>query len=210
MSKTIFWDVDTQVDFILPYGKLYITGAEKILPNLDRLTRHARNHGFPIFGSVDNHNPNDVELSDNPDFQDTFPPHCLQGTTGQKKVPETRAQNPLWVDFEPAAPEQLTQKIQNHSGEILFHKRYFDVFSNPNVDPILNIVKPKQIVIYGVALDVCNAFAIEGFLKRKTAPLALVLDASQPILKKRGERLVKKWKTLGVGIVTTDKIVNKT
>ena len=30
--KTVFFDIDTQVDFMLPAGALYVPGAERMLP----------------------------------------------------------------------------------------------------------------------------------------------------------------------------------
>ncbi len=207
MSGTIFWDVDTQYDFIMPDGKLYITDAENILPNLERLTACARQQGIPIFGSVDFHNPDDPEISDDPDFQDTFPPHCLKGTPGQEKVPETRPENPLWIDSDSEDADVLNHRMRNHAGEVIFRKQRFDVFTNPNVDPVLNAVRPGRIVLYGVALDVCNAHAVNGFLERNTAPIRLVTDATQAIVPQRGEELVNRWKTRGVEVVTTDEIV---
>ena len=35
--KIVFWEVDAQADFMLPGGKLYVPGAEKIIPNIQRL-----------------------------------------------------------------------------------------------------------------------------------------------------------------------------
>ena len=206
MPRVIFWDVDTQYDFIMPDGDLYVTGAEAILPNLQRLTRHAQQRGIPIFGSVDNHRLDDPEISARPDFQNTFPPHCIAGTSGQQKVPETRPRNPLWID--PDAPADLIAQVQNHRGEILFRKQRFDVFTNPHVDPVLNAIAPDRIVLYGVALDVCNAHAINGFLKRDTAPIQLVRDATQAIIPERGDLMVAEWQQRGVEVVSTDHIVN--
>ncbi len=206
MPGVIFWDVDTQYDFIMPDGKLYVTASEKRLPNLKKLTDHARQRGIPIFGSVDNHQITDPEISDKPDFLETFPPHCIAGTSGQKKVPETQPQNPLWID--PDAQGDLIREVQKHRGEIIFRKQRFDVFTNPNVEPVLNAIKPDRIVLYGVALDVCNAYAIHGFLKRDTAPIYLVLDATQAIDPERGDRMVAEWQQQGVEIVSTDEIVN--
>ncbi len=206
MRETIFWDVDTQYDFIMPDGKLYIREAEKILPNLKRLTACARQRKIPVFGSVDYHNPEDPEISDSPDFRNTFPPHCLKGTPGQRKVPETRPGNPMWIDGDPEDPIALSQRIRSHTGEIIFRKQRFDVFTNRNVDPVLDIVRPGRIVLYGVALDVCNAHAINGFLARNTAPIQLVLDATQAIFPERGETLVEGWKARGVTVVSTDEV----
>lgn len=206
MHETIFWDVDTQYDFIMPDGKLYIQSAEKILSNLERLTACARERGIPIFGSVDWHNPDDPEISETPDFRDTFPPHCLKGTPGQQKVPETRAANPLWIDGEAEDPAILGERVRDHKGEVVFRKQRFDVFTNRNVEPVLDAVRPGRIVLYGVALDVCNAYAIDGFLKRNTAPVQLVLDATQAIVPERGATLVEAWKARGVTVVSTDEI----
>ncbi len=210
MPGPIFWDVDTQYDFIMPNGKLYITNAEKVLPNLERLTACARQRGIPIFGSVDFHNPDDPEISDNPDFQDTFPPHCLKGDPGQEKVPQTRPENPLWIDSDPQDADALNNRVRNHAGEVIFRKQWFDVFTNPNVDPVLKAVCPDRIVLYGVALDVCNAHAINGFLQRYTAPIHLVLDATQAIVPQRGEELVTEWKSRGVEVLSTDETIGGT
>ena len=206
MAETIFWDVDTQYDFIMPDGKLYIREAEKILSNLERLTACARQRNIPIFGSVDYHNPDDAEISDSPDFRNTFPPHCLKDTPGQRKVTETRPLNPLWIDSGAEDAAFLGERVRNHTGEIIFRKQRFDVFTNRNVEPVLNAVGPRRIVLYGVALDVCNAYAIDGFLKRNTAPVQLVLDATQAIFPERGETLVEGWKARGVTVVSTDEI----
>ena len=205
MSGTIFWDVDTQYDFIMPDGKLYVTGSEQILPNLKKLTEYARQQNIPIFGSVDNHQPDDPEISDNPDFEETFPPHCLADTPGQKKVAETLPQNPFWID--PDTSNYLLDKVQAHTGEIIFRKQRFDVFTNPNVDPVINAINPDLIVLYGVALDVCNAYAINGFLERNTAPIHLVLDATQAIFPDRGDQMVADWQQRGVTVTSTQAVI---
>ncbi len=207
--KTIFWDVDTQYDFMMPDGKLYVPDAEKIIPNLKQLTRYAREKHIPIFGSVDYHNPNDPEISDNPDFRETFPPHCLKGDPGQEKIEATRPENPLWIDSDPIPEEDLRNMLSRHRGEIIFRKQRFDVFSNPNVIPVLNIVQPERIVVYGVALDVCDKYAVEGFLKLGKYDIWLVEDATKPIYPEAAEKLLEEWSKKGVRIVKTADIVEK-
>jgi len=207
MPGAAFWDVDTQHDFISPGGALYIDGAEAILPNLSRLTARARLGGIRILGSVDSHADGDRELSENPDFQTTFPPHCLRGTPGQEKVEATRPENPLWIDPDPLAADEITSRIGNHRGEIFFRKRHFDVFTNPNVEAVLDVISPDRLFVYGVALDVCDAFAIDGFLERRTAPVTLVLDATRAIDPERGRALVSSWVDQGVDVVDTHQVV---
>ncbi len=207
--KTIFWDVDTQYDFMMPDGKLYVPEAETIIPNLEKLTRYARKNGIPILGSVDYHSPTDPEISDNPDFRETFPPHCLKGEPGQEKIEATRPLKPLWIDSTPMEEETLRRLIFEHDGEIIFRKQRFDVFSNPNVIPALNIVQPERIVVYGVALDVCDKYAIEGFLKIGKYDLWLVEDATKPIYKEEAQKLLDEWSKKGVRIVKTSDIVEK-
>ncbi len=210
MRGTIFWDVDTQHDFIMPDGRLYIKGAETILPKLQALTCFAKEKGVPLLGSVDYHTVQDAEISDSPDFRETYPAHCLVGTPGQSKVEATRPKDPLWIDSLPEEKEVLKQKVRQHlgrGGEVLFRKQRFDVFSNPNVDTVLEAVRPDRIVVYGVALDVCDRYAIEGLLARRRYRVALVPDATRAIRAEEGERLVQDWASRGVCLLATDQII---
>src|SRR5213594_1660156 len=210
MRGTIFWDVDTQHDFIMPDGRLYIQGAETILPKLRALTGFAKEKSVPRLGSVDYHTLKDSEISDSPDFCETFPPHCLVGTPGQAKVEATRPQDPLWIDSLPEKKEALKKRVRQHldrGGEVIFRKQRFDVFSNPNVNTVLDAVRPDRIVVYGVALDVCDRYAIEGLLDRRRYRVALVHDATRAIRPEEGERLLQDWTSRGVSLLTTDQII---
>src|SRR5258706_12215059 len=103
----IFWDVDTQVDFMHADGKLYVPGAEAIIPTLKKLTAYAHAHGVRIVASADDHVAGHRELSDQPDFKETFPPHCMHGSPGQRKIPETALTSPLVVEPGPEDPAAL-------------------------------------------------------------------------------------------------------
>ena len=91
--KTIFWNVDTQYDFMRPDGRLYVKGAEQIEGNLVRLTELARRKGIKVVNTADWHRKDSLELSNNPDFANTFPPHCLQNTRGAEFIPATNPQD---------------------------------------------------------------------------------------------------------------------
>ncbi len=205
MAGLVFWDVDTQYDFIHPDGKLHVPGAEHLVPNLKRLTDHAHEHGIRIVASADDHLPDHDEISSSPDFEKTYPPHCMRGTPGQRKIPETALRDPLLI--EPAAldPTELAQRLRGHAGDILVHKHFFDVFTNPNLDTVLEVLDPEEVVLYGVALDVCNRYAIEGLLARRPGTcLRLVRDATRPIDVRRGRSLLERWQERGVEMITTD------
>lgn len=210
MAGMLFWDVDTQYDFMRADGKLYVPDAEQIIPNLARLTTAAHERGIKIVASADDHVPGHRELSDAPDFRETFPPHCMRGTAGQRKIPETTLEDPLVIEPEPLAPADLTERVRRHRGDVLFHKHWFDVFTNPNVESVVRALDPERIVLYGVALDVCDKYAIEGLLRRRPhTPLAAVTDAMKPIDAKQAERLLSDWQRRGVELLTTTEAIER-
>jgi len=209
MARVIFWDVDTQYDFMKADGTLYVPDAEHIIPNLKKLTDYAHGHGLRIVASADDHVPTDPEISDVPDWKTTFPPHCLQGTPGQKKIPETALRDPLVIEPDAQDAKVLGARVRAHGGDILFHKHRFDVFSNPNVLPVLDVLDPQDIVLYGVALDVCDKYAIEGLLERRPhTRLFAVTDAMKPIDRDVAEHLLREWGDEGVRLVKTSEVVS--
>lgn len=80
--STVFFDIDTQIDFMFPAGALYVPGAEKILPAIARLNRYAADRKIPLISTVDAHLENDPEFA-------AWPPHCVAGTLSQRKPEST-------------------------------------------------------------------------------------------------------------------------
>src|SRR5262245_26423515 len=143
MNDILFWDVDTQYDFMADYGRLYVPGAKEIWPNLQRLTEHARAKGHRIFGSVDDHAPGDPEISRTPDMKTTFPPHCMKGSPGCSKIEPTRPGNPYWIERWAYDPGIFQRKVLEHPGEAYILKTTWDVFANPNTEKVLDLVAPE-------------------------------------------------------------------
>src|ERR687888_1058285 len=120
MPNRILWDVDTQVDFMLPHGKLYVPGAEKTAPAMARLVAAAREAGIVHVASADDHELTDPEISDEPDWRNTYPPHCLRGTRGATRIPETEQEDPLPLGLVPLPDGYLVGR------EFLLLKKHFD------------------------------------------------------------------------------------
>jgi nicotinamidase/pyrazinamidase len=210
MSGVVFWDVDTQVDFMHADGKLYVPDAEQIIPNLRRLTAYAHAKRVRIIASADDHVPGHRELSPSPDFRQTFPEHCMRGTKGQAKIPETRLEDPLVIEPGREDATALADRVRAHRGDILFNKHWFDVFTNENVETVLGVFAPRAVVVYGVAQDVCNKYAIEGLVDRHPEiRLFAVSDAMKPIDRDMAQHLLRQWAEEGVRIVDTNDIVEE-
>jgi nicotinamidase/pyrazinamidase len=204
----VFWDVDTQVDFMHAAGKLYVPGAETIIPNLKALTDYAHQHGIRIVASADDHVAGHRELSAAPDFRETFPLHCMRGTPGQAKIPETTLRDPLVIEPEFQDSAALGARLAAHEGDVLLHKHWFDVFTNENLETVIATLKPRTVVLYGVATDVCNKYAIEGLLARHPElRLFAVKDAMKPIDPNAQEHLLKEWGEEGVRILETAELI---
>ncbi|HEY8105226.1 MAG TPA: isochorismatase family protein [Gemmatimonadales bacterium] len=205
----VFWDVDTQHDFMDPDGRLYVPGAEVLVPALGALTTFAHAHRIPIVASSDDHVLAHAEISETPDWATTFPPHCLRGTPGQRKIAATSLADPLVLEPDPVDPTTLADRVRAHRGDFLLLKHQLDVFSNPNTRVLLSALAPEAVVLYGVATDFCNRCAVEGLLReRPGTALLFVTDAARAIDSARGEALVSDWLARGVRMVRTDDVVS--
>jgi nicotinamidase/pyrazinamidase len=196
----ILWDVDTQVDFMLPEGKLYVPGAEETVPTMKRLVDAARAAGVVHVASVDDHELTDEEISDSPDFISTYPPHCLRGTRGACKIPETEQENPVPMTLSPLPERYLRGR------EFLLPKKSIDVFTNPNTDRLLEWLDPDEIVVFGTATDVCADAAILGFLDRGFS-VRVVDDATRGLDDRRTAACTAAWKERQVAITTADEVI---
>ena len=201
MSKVVLWDVDTQVDFMRPEGKLYVPGADQVAPAMARLVEGARDAGIVHVASADDHELTDPEISEVPDFRETYPPHCLRGTRGARKVHETEQHDPVPVGLDPLPERWLRGR------EFLILKKHFDVFTNPNTERLLELLDPEELIVFGVATDVCDDAAIRGFLERGRV-VRFVEDAARGLDEERVAACTADWRNRGVELTTVDAVLS--
>jgi nicotinamidase/pyrazinamidase len=192
--NVIFWEVDTQADFMLPGGKLYVPGAERLLPNIRRLTDAARQ------GRVFLVSHGCFHTQDDPEFK-TFPPHCINGTAGSAYVPEALTEKVVTVPNEPTAalPPDLAQYQQ-----ILLEKQTLDIFESQHADELVKrLGKNAEFVVFGVVTEYCVRLAAKGLLERGHR-VSVVKDAIETLKREDGERTVAELQALEAKFITTD------
>ena len=190
----IFWEVDVQRDFVLPGGKLYVPAAEKLLPNIRRLTDAARQGKVLLVSHGDFHAPDD------PEFR-IFPPHCVKGTPGSELVPEAITESVATVPNEPNAklPDDLSRYQQ-----VLLEKQTLSIFESRHADALVKkLGNHAEFVVFGVVTEYCVSFAVKGLLERGRR-VAVVTDAIETLKKEEGEKSVAEFARLGARLTTTD------
>lgn len=171
-KKTIFWNVDTQIDFMNEDGALYVQGAEGIKPTLAKLTQYAKENNIKVINTADWHYDNSEELSDTPDFINTFPPHCMSNTPGVWYVEETKPLDGVNIVFRwdgEYSDKFITESVARIR-EVIITKDKFDVFAgSTHTDKITSALKNEgytDVVVYGVATNVCVDRAVIGLIER--------------------------------------------
>ena len=195
--RVVFLDIDTQIDFMLPEGNLYVPGAEELLPLYEQISSFALEKGITVLASADAHHADDPEFSQ-------FPAHCVKGRPGQQKVKET---NPTLFfteenDGMPAAEENFALK------HVLFEKQSFDVFSNPKIDEYLESLKPDKIVVYGVATDYCVKAAVESLLERNCGVI-LLTDGIKAVDPAQHDAIVNDLQQKGAELCTFEEFIGR-
>jgi nicotinamidase/pyrazinamidase len=193
----IFWEVDVQTDFMLPGAKLYVPGAEKLLPNIRRLTDAARRGEVFLVSHGCFHTANDPEFKQ-------FPPHCLKGTPGADFVPEALADN--FVRVENDANSKLPEDLSKYQ-QIILEKQTLDVFESRHADELVErLGNIAEFVVFGVVTEYCVSLAVKGLLKRRRQVL-VVRDAIETLAPEVGNKALAELQSLGAKLVTTDAIL---
>jgi nicotinamidase/pyrazinamidase len=193
----IFWEVDVQADFMLPGGKLYVPGAEKLLPNIRKLTDAARR------GDVFLVSHGDFHLANDPEFQQ-FPRHCLKGTPGAELVPEALTDN--FVRVENDVKAELPEKLSEYQ-QIILEKQTLDIFETLHAGELVDrLESDAEFVVFGVVTEYCVSCAVKGLLQRGRR-VTVVKDAIETLAPEVGVKAMADLKQLGARMVTTEELL---
>lgn len=192
----LLWDVDTQIDFLNPQGRLCVPGAESIIPNLARLTRYAAEKPCPLISSACAHRPGDPELN-------VFGQHCMAGTPGQEKVPQSVLPSRYivpnrWIELPDIRAFQ----------QVIIEKQAFDPFTNPNTGAVLQQLGSNlNIALYGVVTEICVAATANRLLQLGHRVL-LITDAIYALDAAKAANFIQDFQSRGGAFLTTDQLTN--
>ena len=102
----------------------------------------------------------------------------------------------------------MPELVRGHR-ELLVLKKTYSAFSNPNVEPLLAVLDPAEVILFGVATDVCNHAAVMGLLARGRR-VAFAEDASRGLSEERVVASLAQWREGGVRFTTSDEVVAST
>ena len=117
--------IDMLNDFVT--GKLRCDRAQRIIPNLRRLTAAARKADVPVIYCSDSHLKTDFEI-------DVWGEHAMRGTRGAEVIPELR-------------PEKEDHQVP---------KRTYSCFFETELDTILRAHDASELVITGLHTNICD------------------------------------------------------
>lgn len=197
----IFFDIDTQVDFLEPDGALYVPEGITLHGAIGQLLGAAQTHRVTTISSRCAHEPGDPEFTQ-------FPPHCLEGTRGAERIFEElpglpRHEIPVEATLASGAPGHF--EAGHH---YVVRKKAFDLFSNRWLDGMRQrgAFQGERCVVFGVATDYCVRACVLG-LAAAGAEIQVVRDAIGGVAEESTARTLTEWEAAGVAWTTTGEIL---
>ena len=208
-EQTVFWDVDTQCDFMQPEGKLYVPGAETIIPKVSEVRRFALEGGYSMVADIDWHSRDNEEISETPDLKETFPPHCMAGEPGSERVGFLGDVQIETIEMDEVDADAIQPLIRKEQFHIVIRKNSLDVFDNPNTDKLVKLIEPKRVIVFGVALDFCVYYVVRGLCKFPDIRICVLKDVVKGLEARPEREIFDEFKKMGVEVTEMNSIVTK-
>jgi nicotinamidase/pyrazinamidase len=193
--STILFDIDTQNDFILPAGALPAPGANRIIPMVVSLNRWGGRQGVMVVSTMDAH------AEDDPEFR-VWPPHCVVGTAGQRKVEQTLLERRV------TAPSQAADFDLEGVQQVILEKQALDCFTNANIGAVLRRAGAHRCIVYGVVTEYCVRLAALGLLKMGLI-VEIVTDVVATLKREDGAAALREFAAAGGWLTTYDAVVEE-
>jgi len=125
-----------------------------------------------------------------------------------------RAHTAVLFDLDGTLLDSIELIVQSYAHAVTTHvggpvdRDGVDAFSNPVAAPLLEALAPDRVVVYGVALEVCDRYAVEGMLALDAGfEIVVVQDAVAALDQAKAVALFQEWRQRGVRITSTDRVV---
>ncbi|MBN2120728.1 MAG: nicotinate phosphoribosyltransferase [Candidatus Omnitrophica bacterium] len=199
-KNILFVDIDTQFDFVDKKGALYVKDADKLTNIWAKLTKFAFDNQIKIIASQDAHSKNDPEFKQ-------FPPHCIKGTSGARKISKTTLDSHIILSNKALSFEELF-RIKEEFPQIILETLTLDIFSNPNALTLLKAIAPDEVYVYGVATEYCVKCACLGF-KKIMDKVFVIEDAIKEISAEARQETFSEFKRKGIQFIKAFEVLER-
>src|SRR3984893_18189866 len=127
-----------------------------------------------------------------------WPPHCVVGTAGQLKPQSTMLAERVVI------PNRLVEV--SIARQVVLEKQELNLFTNPNLPRLLELLAADEYVVYGVVTEYCVRDAALGLLDTGK-PVTLVVDAIKSLSQKDSENIVQTFAARGAKLATSSKLL---
>ena len=194
--ERVLVDMNTQCDFLLPTGALPAANRAEVLPNIRRIMNWGRISGVPIISSLEAHRHGESQRG--------LPLHCVDRSSGQKKLPFTMMPRRMMLfgDNTLDLPIDPFRRFQ----QVIFTKRDRDFLSNPKADRLIHSIRADHYVVFGVIAEYCIKAAVLGLIARRQFAV-VVSDACGYWSANEGELSLRQMEAKGAVLITTEELV---
>lgn len=212
------------------FGELAVEGGHLIVPNVNKLTKAFRRDHLPIATTQDWHPEETAHFSDEPNYVDTWPRHCVAHTSGALLHPDLLvAKTSIGTRFYKGdTPCESPVDDDSYSGANSYHipgsdswSRLTSELSDDKIEK-LGIKAPERILlpdwlrkcgattiyVVGLALGDGDKHKLcvdstAADLKDQGFDVVLVTDAAEAVLPENREKCFKNLGECGVRLMTT-------
>ncbi len=181
--------VDIQNDFV-EGGSLPVTGGRNVAAMVSRHIRHFKTEYAFVVATRDYHEDPEGHFADNPDFVNTWPPHCVIGTPGAALCPPIAN----------LVREHLVQAVVDKGRHTPAYSGFEAV--DPRGHPLLDVLKENRVDhldICGIATDYCvRATALDA--RKNDFQVRILLNLCAAVSPESGQKALEEMKAAGCQI----------
>jgi nicotinamidase-related amidase len=167
------------------------------MPNIRRLMTWARLEQVPIISSLEAH-----RMGESPNG---LPPHCIDRSPGQRKLPFTLMPRRILVmgDNTTDLPSDAFRRFQ----QVILTKRNVDFLTNPKADRLINSVGVDHFIIFGISAAHCVKAMVLGLIAQHNH-VVVVTDACGWWSQGDADHSFRQMDAKGAVLVTTEELVS--
>ncbi|MCO6436186.1 MAG: isochorismatase family protein [Phycisphaerae bacterium] len=195
----IILDLNTQRDFLEPGGLHTVLNHEALIPALRRSVAWIRRNGVPVVSSLHSLRPKEAL----PGGRWTY---CVEGSTGQRKVPFTLLPSRLIMEYDNtlSLPMELVRTHQ----QVVFRTHSDDLLTHPKADRLLTQADAGEFIVLGNTIEGAVKAVTLGLLARGKS-VSIVADACGYCDPGAADLAVRQMSAKGAQIIAVDQLASR-